>query len=610
MPKENNIIKDEILLTFKKNNKKEEINISLDTATRNILILGGTGSGKTSTICYPALFNLARYNCPGLILDIKGGYTNFAQLLNRRIPEKCIILGVQEHCTPINLIAGITPYKLKEFLQEAISEDHSNKYWGSNGIEDMVLLFELLKSLDDKKSPTLADLYYLFNNQFFLKNLNDKAPFEIQEKIRNRTQQDGFSIFHAIFTVGRSNEMKEQQTWQLSSILKFLKPFYENEYLYHYFCNAEALDFRKIIYEEEKIIVLNLPNSIFGDTSAFVSQILRANFRDTVKSRGEDWLQSQGYGENKFTFLLIDEYQQFINSKSSSSMDDNNWFDTSRGYGHINIICTQSIDSLISKTNEAYTNQLIGNCRNIIHLGTHAKHSLEHLELIGSKEVAEKLKNQQEEGLGYIYIGQNQLRKTETSLIVTCQSSMKTMNYFVLKTVKEELRGFKHFQKELINKIRFNYLENCFFNSKTNEWDYLKEEEEKIIIDKKLYVITSKSESSGFKDFNYIINKKGLKFSEIHVLSVIEGDLLNMQFYEENNFEKDSIIVFVRGGGNFKNCFLDQEEHLEKFKELRGNGIKIGIGYGHISDEYQLIDVDYTGITPTDLAYNIAESIK
>lgn len=255
--------KNEILLTFKKYHEKDEIQINFDTATRNILILGGTGSGKTSAICYPALFNLARNNCPGLILDIKGGYTNFAQLLNTRIENKTIILGVQEHCTPINLITGITPYKLKEFLQEAISEEHSNKYWGSNGIEDMVLLFELLKSLDDKKNPTLADLYYLFNHQYYLTILKDKTPLEIQEKILNRIQQDGFSIFQSIVSVGRSNEMREQQTWQLSSILKFLKPFYENEYLYHYFCNAEALDFRKIIYEEEKIIVLNLPNSIF-----------------------------------------------------------------------------------------------------------------------------------------------------------------------------------------------------------------------------------------------------------------------------------------------------------------------------------------------------------
>lgn len=170
-------------------------------------------------------------------------------------------------------------------------------------------------------------------------------------------------------------------------------------------------------------------------------------------------------------------------------MDDNNWFDTSRGYGHINIICTQSIDSLISKTNEAYTNQLIGNCRNIIHLGTHAKHSLEHIELIANKEVSQKLKIQEEEGLGYIYIGQNQHRKTETSLMVTCKSAMKTMNYFVLEHVKEELRSFNHTQKELTNNIRFNYLNKCYFDSKTNEWDYLLEESEKIIIDKKLYVI-------------------------------------------------------------------------------------------------------------------------
>lgn len=82
-----------------------------------------------------------------------------------------------------------------------------------------------------------------------------------------------------------------------------------------------------------------------------------------------------------------------------------------------------------------------------------------------------------------------------------------------------------------------------------------------------------------------------------------------MQFYEENKFEDDSIVVFVRGGGNFKNCFLEQKEHLDKLKELRKNKVKIGVGYGHISDNYQTLDVDYTGITPTDLAYNLSDEI-
>lgn len=168
---------------------------------------------------------------------------------------------------------------------------------------------------------------------------------------------------------------------------------------------------------------------------------------------------------------MIDEYQQFINKNSSISMDDNNWFDTSRGYGNINIISTQSIDSLISKTNDSYTYQLIGNCRNIIHLGTNAKNSLEHIKLISeSKEEIDKKLLIQEEGIGYIYIGQNKKRATEMGLIITCKSNiLKTMNHFIKDETKEELRNFINEELELENNLyKFNYKEESQFNSAEN----------------------------------------------------------------------------------------------------------------------------------------------
>lgn len=602
------MLKDEILLSFKRSENEEEIKLDFDTATKNIIIFGGSGSGKTTTICYPALTTLARNGCAGLILDVKGGYSNFGRFINKKIPDKCIILGTKKHCTPINLIAGITPYKLKEFLQETISKDHTDKYWGSNGIEDIVLMYELLISVNKEKSPTLADLYYLFNNNYRLEPLIKKAPIEILDKINNRKNLDGFSIFNSGYI--KDKDTKEQQTWQFG-IMRYLRPFYEDEYLFHYFCNSESINFENLIYKEEKIIILDLPNGI-GETCVFVSQILRAIFKDTVKNQREDVLQQKGYGKEKFTFLLIDEYQQFINKNSSISMDDNNWFDTSRGYGNINIISTQSMDSLISKTNESYTHQLIGNCRNIIHLGTHAQHSLNHIVLIGNKEIAEKLKIQEKEGLGYIYIGQNKKRTTEMGLIVTCQSKLlKTMNHFIKEETQEELRNFINEDLELENNLyKFNYKNESQFNSVENKWIEIEDFEIKYEINKKLYVITSKNESSGFSDFNFIINKKGLIFKEVEVISSIYGDFLDIEFYDEFKFEKDSIVVFVRGGGNFKYCFLEDKNHQKKFKELQKEGIKIGIGYGHITDKFQEINVDYVGITPTDLAYNIYEIYK
>jgi len=599
-------LKDKTLLSFKVYDENREITLDLDTATKNICIFGGTGSGKTTTICYPALFTLYSYGCPGLILDVKGGYSNLARLINKKNPDKCDILGVNSHCRKINLIAGITPYKLREFLQEIISSQHRDKYWGSNGIEDMVLLYELLKSLDKDKNPTLADLYYLFNNQYLIKPLLERAPTSVLEKVNNRRNIDNFSIFS--LSTYRDSTTREQQTWQSSAILMYLRPFYEDDYLRSYFCNSEAIDFKDLIYNKNKIIVLDLPNSIYGDTSVLISQLLRAMFKDAIKTQGEAWLQANGYGKEKFTFMLVDEYQQFINENSSSSMDDNNWFDTSRGYGHINIISTQSIDSLINKTNEYYTNQLIGNCRNIIHLGTHAKYSLQHIELLLDKESAEKLKKQNN-NVSLIYIGQNQERLGETSLMQTCKSEIKTMNFFISDESKNELFKFKNEKEELQDVPVFNYLKYTFFDSIENIWIPTKNPE--FIIDKKLYIVTTTAKSSGFLDFNHICNKKGLEFKDVKVFSSIYNNYLPISFFEEQKFDSNTLVLFIRGGGNFKNCFFEMEEHIKIIKNLITEGVEFGIGYGHIDDNFQNIEYfDYQGITPTDLAYNIYERHK
>jgi len=45
-----------------------------DDAAQNILILGATGSGKTTRAVQPLLLQLLEQQCGGLIFDIKGTF--------------------------------------------------------------------------------------------------------------------------------------------------------------------------------------------------------------------------------------------------------------------------------------------------------------------------------------------------------------------------------------------------------------------------------------------------------------------------------------------------------------------------------------------------------
>lgn len=621
--KKTELLKNKKLLSFKRKTfwKHKEISINFETATKNIMIFGGTGSGKTSSIMLPAFFNFAFNNCPGLILDIKGGFSQFALMINEqsknRYENQCLLLGTSIKSEPFNIIAGIEPYKLREFLSEVISNLHKDAYWGMNGIEDIILIYEVLLDNFPEEYPTLADLYYFAINKKYLPELVKNCNRKLQEKVDNRIITDLFSVF-AKDDKGDLSTQAQQRTWQFGGIFKFLKPFYEDPYLKYYFCQGQNINFDELIYDKKKIIVLDLPVSKYGETSVLISRLLRAMFKDTIKTKGEAWLQAHGYGKDCFTFMLIDEYQQFISSVSSPSLDDNNWFDTSRGYGHINIVSTQSVDSLISKTDESYTNQLMGNCRNIIHLGTHASHSLNHILQISNNKIRSEILKQNE-NLGFCFIGQNQNRKGEHSLFFTCQSKeLPLMNKFIQlnKNVTEKINNFAN---SLATKIDIDTVLEFSNTTKTlkpikyftNEW------QEPILptykIPKHLFVATTKYKSDGFEDFNYICNELGLYFESVTVLNIINKfqEIENENLYSLiTEKPEDSLLVFVRGGHiDIKPFFHNtNSENFEKLCSLKlNNHLMLGIGYGHKSNFQNNALFNFNSITPTHLPYLIFE---
>ena len=70
-------------------------NVFLDTndAAKNILVFGGIGSGKTSTIMQPLMLQLMAQGCGGLIFDIKGDVKSTALNFSKNTNLHIRILG-------------------------------------------------------------------------------------------------------------------------------------------------------------------------------------------------------------------------------------------------------------------------------------------------------------------------------------------------------------------------------------------------------------------------------------------------------------------------------------------------------------------------------------
>lgn len=625
------------LLSFKKAHLNDEVEIDFKTATTNIAVFGGTGTGKTTGVCYPAVYNLIKNHCSGLILDVKGDYTKLAIQINEEMnTEKIYRLGVKEDCAKFNLISGIEPEKLKAFLNYGLSSVRGTleKYWGSNGIEDTVLIYEVVK--DCGINPTLADLYYLITNPDDLEKMKSECSEEIIAKINRRVSSDGFSIFNNKKDTDAATR-REQRTWQFSALNNVLKPFYEDPYLNYHFCNNDFnVSYSGIIYKERKSIVLEVPFSKYAVSSLFILKVVKASFIDSIKQQDISELKAKGYSEDKFTFMLVDEYQQFLTNDTDPAVDDNNWFDISRGYGHINIISSQSVDSLDAKAGQAYTNQLIGNCMNIVHLATHAVRSLENIAtLAGSPERAIQAQDTlsgQSEDIAFAYINKSQQSRTGARVLVhTGQSQHSFMNKFIYTPDTTAIVNSKYELPVSQKRALTLFLEQLadVKEEETDVFELLKKNDEKqniwienlsptYIIQKRLCIITTQSYSDGFNDFNTILNKLRVGFSEVVVHSIIHNNRIDLDMLKEILTEDtESLFVIVRGGGDLKDFILNQSSVQMLISECMCNIKKSGSGLliavGHSSDSFEeffeIVPDAHEALTPTDLAYQIKTNI-
>lgn len=427
--------------------RKGELKITFADATKNILVLGGTGEGKTDTTLLPAFNRLVTEGCAGITLDIKSGFEQEARRLKAQ-GYNIKLLGASTDSLKCNIIAGLGDSKLRDFL-DAITEPLrlNNKYWGSTGIEDAMMIARFIRTTTGYDA-NLADLYYyLANPRDFVSLVENNRLQNDDPRFRRMVRElDAhlatyqFCFLKAGGYKGSSldrgfsdNDGRNQYEWQTGQLKSALKPFFENPVIREHFCATDAVDFQKLIYEENAVLVMNVPYSIYGEISFTIAKMIRARYYDAVKGMKEPKLKALGYGRDKFTFMLIDEYQQFIDSDK-----DNDWFDSSRGYGNINIVSMQSATSAMAKTSNLYEVQtIIQNCRNVICYATNDSNTVSMMQNLFSSHnvdprmIAELLIHPIGNHV-FVYQGrQVESRVANHGVCETAMSSMEVMNRFL-----------------------------------------------------------------------------------------------------------------------------------------------------------------------------------
>ena len=88
------------------------LKVSFGAATQNVLVVGGTGSGKTEAVMRPALARLLDSGCPGLVLDVKSDYSAMAA----GYPDRTVLVGTCPGARPINILAGMPDERFRQWI--------------------------------------------------------------------------------------------------------------------------------------------------------------------------------------------------------------------------------------------------------------------------------------------------------------------------------------------------------------------------------------------------------------------------------------------------------------------------------------------------------------
>lgn len=602
--------------------ENKKMHLTFDDGTRNILVLGATGAGKTEGVMIPALRALIKSESPGLVLDVKGDYTDF--LMRECPPDRLHVIGPGMNTKPINLLAGFSLEMLEAFLAEMRNSASSkDSYWGSMAVQDLMLVAQFVREAEGR-APTIADLYdALVSPTIFCTRFDNwtahTGPSLSLRPLLERCLSNRFGLLFA----GRSkhtgfadysDHLEDQYTWHIQHLVPHLARFSSDSVVREKLCAVDSINFEEAFYEQNRIILLDMPADMFGSASFVAARLLRINAAVTIMGKAIEYKHLR-LGKDKYSFFLMDEFQQYVNARHGSAAggvpDDNTWFDRSRSFGHINIVATHGISSFMAQCEESVANSIIQNFRNIIFLPSIDRRTVELINMIGGEKAKATVLHPERVGQGFLYCANSKwLNGRSVAIpIQTPRPSYKPQpasrkRFLNLKSEHDQYANFDESMSDAKDQQlpdRFGY-----FDSAVNT----------------IHLVTT-THSRAYGDFIHALSKSACFKRGVWkcLPRIIRHDVKEaadpanwIRVAEAANFQscRGDILVITRGGGEISSDEFKPFNDLPFVKMINAiskNQLTVS-AIGHADDQFALDKATHiNSSTPTQAAHDIAEVI-
>ncbi len=302
-----------------------------DDLPQNLLVLGGIGSGKTTSVIQPVLLQCLAQGLGGLVFDIKGDFGVAAAGLARRTGRELVVIGPGRRA--FDLLRGLTPEAAAGFLKSALLLNGApgDPFWIETAVELCRNALGVLSFLPDRYS--LGGLYdYLFRDDYRAdcdRRLHDEAAGLGPEALRllrsYQSYHEGvFTRFDAKVVAG-----------VLASAAQVLTPFTHPDLVDAFCPPADAVTIEALA--SGALILVDLPLAVWGVGAKVVYTFIKLRFFQ--------YMQRRPARERRHPVLfLCDEYQEIV-SANKDGLSDLNFWDKGRAFGAVGILSAQSIAS-------------------------------------------------------------------------------------------------------------------------------------------------------------------------------------------------------------------------------------------------------------------------
>ncbi|SMB33489.1 MobD (plasmid) [Sterolibacterium denitrificans] len=360
----------------------EHVELAREDASKNIIIFGGTGGGKTSRSINPLLRQLFMQNAGALIFDIKTDFIKEVGALTNMAGRSFKVVG--DGGMTLNLFRGCTPELAASYLKSCFlvqgQGTGDGAFWVDSSVEMARHCLNVLNLLRPHQY-SIAGLYdIVFDNA-----ARDALVAEGAEKLSEMSDRDQrLFIQSQRFFVNVWNEHDEKLRKNiLGTMNAVLSPFAHPDMVDAFSIESEQgeADMTELV-NDGAVFLVNLPMTKYGREGArFAYLLVKLRFMNMMRERRtrQDWNQDRPVA------FVCDEYQAIVDPIS-----DTDFWDKSRSTRTIGIVSMQGVASLVHAlgNNRSVAEAILQNFRQRIIFRTEDEATLRHIrDVLGQVDV-------------------------------------------------------------------------------------------------------------------------------------------------------------------------------------------------------------------------------